>query len=433
MINTPIYCTFIVDLPIISDFQVKRLDSPSAYLEWNMECVNKSADTKYNITYSYSQCDSSSELTHLREDKSQLFASSPSYLHLENDCEYHVTIAVNRGTEIGPPSQTLTVILTNKYPELSVKADAKSTEVILTFRPEIYKSYIIEPFLIYNVEAFLIDDIQTTRIFSYNTKENFAIIPGLLSNHDYHFLVIPCYEIKRFISCKNVPSMPFINVTTEVDPPSQVIAPNYYFKHNHHVIEWKPPIQNDTVEKLELNYDHLTSKEKADLPDYYEVKVQTSDRGDIIVQIIGTKCTTVPPACVTGTNKYSVRAVIIKKDSQRTLRPRPADYAPIVCMEEITSVETIKDREHVPGKWLPAHEVDCLLSLATICKYFAFVVLSVLPIGVFMAKRRYQVMKDIAVELPYALRNIYTQFNQNSEENNSEEANESDSNVICIT
>lgn len=179
-----------------------------------------------------------------------------------------------------------------------------------------------------------------------------------------------------------------------ISTPAKVKECKYTYYPANDVIEWKPPIQNDTLENFEPEVDHnliklnkaiansilhpLPFRFKRDPPDYYEVdendaavissemnyyeiKVQT-DRGDITVQITGTKCTLVPPACTTGTNIYSVRVVNIKRGIYAP-KQRPANYTKVVCKEEISSVETVQDRLHVPGEWLHVKKVECPLPL----------------------------------------------------------------------
>lgn len=79
---------------------------------------------------------------------------------------------------------------------------------------------------------------------------------------------------------------------------------------------------------------------------------------------------------------------------------------------------------------------NCPLSIATIIGYVLLVLLSallsVLPLGVYMAKQKYEKMKDIGVELPEGLRNQHWNpqlFSWHNDENVSDEHDESESNL----
>lgn len=389
-------------LPILSKFTIRYIQLSILALSWETKCAPESVDTTYIITYSTKNFASVSELnqSESQEESRIEVRSSPIRLRMLFEYEYHMTVAIKYKTQIGPPSEKLTFFYTDELPEFTIKVEnISSNEVTLSFHPINISTYIIETYVHYWIRGL-------RELFK--TKEKSAKIKELTSNHFYRISVELCWTMVNTIKCRE--NLEFINVTTDVDPPGTV----YVYKDftASAVLEWDSPIKKVSTQNDKLEIEDITnnSKERSleveiDILNYYEVKLQTSDRGDTVVQITGTKCTLVPTVCNIGTNIYSIRAVVIQTGSQRKLQSRPANYVPVLCEEERSSVEPTKDREHVPGAWLQVRKDDCpqSTSITTIIIYVVLGLSSALPIGVFMASRKYKKMLDIGVELPYGL------------------------------
>lgn len=346
-------------------------------LYWETECAPESENTSYIIKYSFNKISSISELnqTESREENRMVLTSPNTPIRFMIEYEYHMTVAVMRGTEMGPPSKQLSFFYTEIFPEVDIKVEnVRTNQVTLTFHPKNMLAHIRERYLIYKTGIF-------KDPYEEKFSKNFTKFEGLQSNSTYTITYSVCYEMGSNFNCNE---HNYMSIRTDMDPPGAVNLFKEYPKTD--VIEWKPPIQN--------------------VLDYYEVKLQKSDRSDTIVQLTGTKCTLVSTACDTGTNIYSVRAVGIQTDSQRQLQPRSHNYAPVLCKEEISSIEpTDEDREHVVGAWLQVRKIDCPVTsiIVTITIYVFLVIMSMLPISVLMARKKYKKMNEISAELPEGL------------------------------
>lgn len=205
-------------MPILTDFRIDDKHDSYVILSGHTDCVSKGADTSYFINSSYNKLSSSSEQMHPHVKRSSINLPSLNYcVFVEPNSEYHMTIAVKRGTEIGPPSEELSFITTKEYPILSVKADAKSTEVTLTIHPESDQIHFTAPYIIYKI-----NNTNDNKIF-YN-KEPHITIAGLISNKEYHFVVEACYEMRSIMSCKESPVSRYdARIKTDVEAPGQVV------------------------------------------------------------------------------------------------------------------------------------------------------------------------------------------------------------------
>lgn len=375
-------------LPILSDFRIKRINDNYVTLVWDTACVPECDNISYKITYSLKQL---APLSHAEsvEQRSIVLESSPATLHLESECEYHMAIVVNCGLEYGPPSREISFIIYELYPKLVLDIHAESTGVSITILPYTDPIDPKKPTMRYEIIG--VRDSDRKDIWKRMSTNPTIRIERLTSNHYYEIHAKVCYLLmENYISCSKTPFSK--NFTTLVEAPDLVNVDKEFTKAD--IIEWKPPNQS-----FFRGQKHV----KVELPDYYEVKVQSNDTDDKIVQIDGTKCTPVQLACNTGKNIYFVRAVIIQKGLQ--LKPRGAVKAPVVCREEISIVKEFDRNGHIPGEWKRLGEEECPLSTQTISTCVVIALLSVL-IGVFMTNKKYKKIIDIDVELPSLIREI---------------------------
>lgn len=199
--------------------RIKEMFAATVVLDWSTECGPESADTSYIVTYSYIYLNSGSYL--MNSNEKEIFRPPPFRLTVSQDYEYHVTIAVKRGSEIGPQSKTLSLITAKTYPNLTLEAIIKSTEAILIIRPETYffkAKHTIDKYMIYNIEAVQFEDRRIIK--SFYTAENYARFEGLTSNRAYQIRVTVCYRFRGLTTCNELQN--HINITTEMDTLCQI-------------------------------------------------------------------------------------------------------------------------------------------------------------------------------------------------------------------